>query len=406
MYVAELPNSILFQSRALNECFPTENSKGQIDTMYRLFEYSAQQAVQEWGDKVKGIPQIEEAVDKKKDTRFEFLHCVKPNVDYGRGGIRGRTRWRGEYIFLPTKETIDESRFHEFPFIFPRWARIAGEVFGYGPAMTVLPDIKMVNAMMKTIIKAAQKIVDPPLQVPDDTFLHTIRMTPSALNFYRSGANDRIEPIETKGRPDIGLEMVQNIQGKIERAFHTDLLEMPEEKNEGSRVAATWVMQRRQEKMRLMAPMLSRMQTEFLGNLIDRVFNIMLRKKAFLPVPPSLSGARLKPVYVSPVAKAQRAQEAEGLLNLFNLMQPIAPLDPSAMKILKGDEVMRFAGDIYSVPTRLFRSREEMQQMKEEQAQVDRNGIMAQNVVEGAGAAKDAASAVKDIASVQQGQPK
>ena len=34
--------------------------------------------------------------------------------------------------------------------------------------MTVLPDIKMLNQMSKTIIRAAEKVVDPPIIIADD----------------------------------------------------------------------------------------------------------------------------------------------------------------------------------------------------------------------------------------------
>ena len=53
--------------------------------------------------------------------------------------------------------------------------------------MTALPDVKMLNEMSKTTIKAAQKQVDPPLLVPDDGFILPVRTVPGGLNFYRAG---------------------------------------------------------------------------------------------------------------------------------------------------------------------------------------------------------------------------
>ena len=50
--------------------------------------------------------------------------------------------------------------------------------------MTVLPDIKMANAMTRTVIVGAQKMVDPPLLAPSDGFLNPIRTTPGGINYY------------------------------------------------------------------------------------------------------------------------------------------------------------------------------------------------------------------------------
>lgn len=57
---------------------------------------------------------------------------------------------------------ISESGFQEFPYIVPRFLKATGETMGRSPAMTALPDVKMLNLMSKTIIQAAQKQIDPP----------------------------------------------------------------------------------------------------------------------------------------------------------------------------------------------------------------------------------------------------
>lgn len=310
--------------------------------------------------------------------------------------------WASCYVLLEKKVLLDEGGFREFPFMLPKWMRVAGEKYGRGPGVNMLPDIKMLNEMRKTVIKAAQKVVDPPLQLPDDGFMGPIRMTPSALNYYRSGSQDRIEAIKTEGRIDLGVEVLQSVQQSILRGFYTDWLQMPEEKHEGSRVAATWVIERRQEKMRLIAPMLSRQQSEFLGPLIERVFAIMLRRGAFLPPPEEMSGQSIAIDYVSPVAKAQRAQEAEGVLSLYSLMAPVAEVDPTALRVVNLEELARWGADIYGVPSRILRTREQMEQERQQQMAIDNARETKQDVVDLAGAASDAGQADRNFADAQQ----
>ena len=92
-----------------------------------------------------------------------------------------------ESVYLEYKNgnELSISGFKEFPFVVPRYLKASNEIYGRSPAMTALPDVKMLNEMSKTTIKAAQKQVDPPLLVPDDGFLLPVRTVPGGLNFYR-----------------------------------------------------------------------------------------------------------------------------------------------------------------------------------------------------------------------------
>ena len=59
----------------------------------------------------------------------------------------------------------------------------------------------------------------------------------------------------------------------IRNVFYVDQLML----QQGPQMTATEVIQRNEEKMRLLGPVLGRLQSELLKPLIDRVFNILLR---------------------------------------------------------------------------------------------------------------------------------
>lgn len=406
MFIGEKPGSLSFQARPLGENYIAENDDGKVDTNFRCFHYTARQCVQAFGAK-----NVHEDVIKKLETdpdyRFEVLHAVYPNGEHdsGKNETKRNMRWRSQYLLLQQKHNLQTSGFREFPFMVARWMKVAGEVWARGPGMVLLPDIRMLNEMMRTTIRSAQKRVDPPLQLPDDGFLGPIRMAPSALNYYRSGSQDRIEPIETRGSPELGLEVIESVRRSVIRGWYVDLMNMPDEKYEGSRVSATWTVQRRQEKMRVIAPMLSRLQSEFLGPIIDRVFAIMQRQNAFLPAPPELADEIIDIDYVSPIAKAQRAQEAESIINLFGLLAPLAQVDPEAMAVVNTEEVARYGQDLYGAPTRILRSREEMGQRRQQAEAMKQAAMMGQMGQVGADVVKTASEGRKvqaEAASVEQ----
>ena len=85
-------------------------------------------------------------------------------------------------------------------------------------AMTALPDVKMLNEMAKTTIKAAQKQLIH-LYNPDDGLLLPVRTVPGGLNFYRSGTRDRIEPLNIGANNPLGLNMENQRRDAIEILF-------------------------------------------------------------------------------------------------------------------------------------------------------------------------------------------
>ena len=82
------------------------------------------------------------------------------------------------YYHKDDNHIISISGYNEFPYVVPRWLKSSSEIYGRSPSMTALPDVKMLNKMSETTIKAAQKMVDPPLLVPDDSFILPVRTQP------------------------------------------------------------------------------------------------------------------------------------------------------------------------------------------------------------------------------------
>ena len=147
---------------------------------------------------------------------------------------------------MQTKMVMSEGGFEELPYVVPRFLKATGEVMGRSPAMVALPDVKMLNLMSKTIIQAAQKMIDPPLLVPDDGFLLPIRTQPGGLNFYRAGSRDTITPLNTGANIPIGLSMEDQRRQAIRSAFYVDQLLVGGSPN----MTATEVIQRQEERMR------------------------------------------------------------------------------------------------------------------------------------------------------------
>ena len=393
MMVQDTPGAgITFRTFHLADCFIQENDQGFVDTLYRKYKRTGRQLIERFGE---AVPEKIIKISQKDPYReFEVIHAVEPSESYGEP-IKKPTKkaFKSCYILLEEKTLLEEGGFDEFPYMVPRWSKVAGEIYGRSPSMTSLPDIKMVNAMMKTIIKAAQKLTDPPLLVPDDGFILPVRTVPGGLNFYRSGTQDRIEPLETKGRPDIGFDLLNNRREHIRAAFHVDWMQMPDQKGSPN-MTATEVVARQEEKMRLMGPMIGRLQVEFLGPLIDRVFRIMLRKKQIPEAPGILEGQEMKILYTSPLARAQKSGQLMTITRLFESMVPLFQAKPDLLDNMNTDETFRYFHHLLDAPAKILNTKEKVEEERQQRQQQQEEMMQAEQ-------AKMESESAKNISEAQ-----
>ena len=388
---------IRYRSIHLSEVYFCENYAGIIDKVHRKFEMTARQAAQRWGtdrlpDKVRA------ALEKQPETKFEFIHCVKPNEDI----MPGRKDYKGMpyvsyYISTDGKAVISEGGFQTMPYAVSRYVTAPKEIYGRSPAMTVLPEIKMINEMSKTVIRAAHKIVDPPLLLQEDGVLQAFNARPGALNF--GGVNERgeqmVQPLQTGARVDIGMDMMEQRRKVINDAFLITLFQILVE---SPNMTATEAMLRAQEKGALLAPTMGRQQSEMLGPMIERELDILARA-GVLPLMPEAMiemDGNVEIEYVSPLNRAQRAEEGVAILRTLESVTPLAQIDPSVMMIFNPEMIARELSEINGVPAKVLRSREEIEAMKMEQAQQ----AEAQQLLQAAPVVANSAKALAETAAM------
>ena len=239
--------------------------------------------------------------------------------------------------------------------------------------MSALADIKMLSKMSEVIIRAAQKQIDPPLMVPDDGFMSNVRTVPGGINYYRSGTRDRIEPLNIQANNVIGQEMVKQRQEAIHSAFYVDQLIL----GQGPQMTATEVIQRTEEKMKLLGPVLGRCQAELLQPLINRVFNLLERQNLFAVAPEFIQSGNIDIEYVSPLAKAQRQGDLQSVMRLFELFTPVSQIDPSILDYVDMDGVAKHLMKTLSIPATVVKSDEQVEEIRGERAKAQQ--IAAEN---------------------------
>ncbi|HVO16439.1 MAG TPA: portal protein [Alphaproteobacteria bacterium] len=391
---------IRYKSIHLAELFIAEDRHGRIDTAHRRFEYTARQARQAWGDRLPA--RIADCAETEPDRKFEFIHCVRPREDAkpGRADWRGMP-WASYYVSVEGRDLLSEGGFHKFPYAISRYVTAPREVYGRSPAMIVLPDIKMLNEMSKTVIRAAHKTVDPPLLLHDDGVLGLSRggrpnLDPGALNV--GGLDDqgraKVRPLQTGGRPDLGLELMEQRRKTINDAFLVTLFQILVD---GPSMTATEVLERAREKGILLAPTMGRQQSEALGPMIERELDILARVPGALPpLPDALkrAGGAYEIEYDSPLNRAQRAEDGAAIQRVLEGVGPLAAMDPSVLDAFDKDAIVRILAEVNGVPEKVLHSEEAVAALRQQRQQ-------AQAMQQMAALAPPAARAIKDVSEAQ-----
>jgi hypothetical protein len=240
---------------------------------------------------------------------------------------------------------------------------------------------------MKTTIKAAQKSVDPALIAASDGFMNPLRTVPGGVNIFDAQDARSIHDVVSQlpsANPGIGLDMVQMLQDNIRTIFFVDQLQFAG----GPQMTATEIIQRTEEKLRLIGPLQGRVQ-EYLGEVLNRIFGILNRQGAFGQPPKSLPES-FEFEYTSQVTQAQKQQEANGLIRGIEVLGPLVQLNPNLLlDNLNGNKTLRDTLQNFGVSLDKFNDEKQVDQVQNLRKQ---NEALQQEILtlqEGAKAAQE-----------------
>lgn len=394
----DFKDQVRFTELPIPEVFIEEDARGRVNRLYRKFTYTVQQAWDLWGGNA-GKEVIEKMQQEKtKSDKVIFVHYIGPR-DFRQEGKRDKFNKpiESKWITFLKKELVAEGGFEEFPLASGRFYKNVGEVWGFAPTMDNLDDAFMLNAMKRTLIRGAMKIVDPPFVLPDRGFILPLNMNPSGANYRNPQTKkDDFQPILTKGNIPIGLDMIQDTRDSIELGMFVRIFQAFGQITKQMTVPE--VQQRIREGMALLGPVVGRFQQEVLDPIIIRTFNILFRAGLLPPIPDILAGREFTVKYISPLAKAQRENEISGILRTLSTVGEIATFDPKVIDKIDTDKAVDVIGDVIGVTSQIIRDDEEVAEIRQARADAEQALAMAEQIKQGAGAVKDVASAEKDFA--------
>ena len=178
----------------------------------------------------------------------------------------------------------------------------------------------------------------------------------------------------------------------ISKTFHVEQLLISTNRN----MTATEVMQRNEEKLRILGPVCGRLQSELLQPLILRVFNVMLRRKLFSEAPQMLNQQEIQIEYVSPMALAQKGQELQSIMKALEIFGSISQIVP-VQDWLDESGLVKHVSSTLGLPAKLIKSDAEVSQMREQKAAEAQQQVEQQQLLQETEMARNAAPLAKVI---------
>jgi len=356
---------VRFFSKFIAEGYIGENARGKVDEIYMEYDWTARQILGEYGEE-KLHKDVQKCIKSNDETKkFKVVHCIYPVNRSGDGKTSKGHSFYSHHIMPDLDHELRLSGFETFPYAVPRFAKATGETYGRSPGMVALPEVRVLNKMVEITLIGAEKVIDPPLQAPDDGFINQINTFPASISYYRAGGNDRIEPIFNDARVDFGFDMISEKQSKIRDAFYINQMMLPNKT--GNPQTATEIAQKVEQSTRFMGPFMARMQKEFLKVVVDRVTAISF-KRGILKVqdiPQELRGKDFSVRYTSFIARAQRSGTLQSILRFFQGIEPLVNMDPMARHYIDSWGGVKTVAGIVGLPNELLRKEEDANKLIE-----------------------------------------
>jgi hypothetical protein len=218
---------------------------------------------------------------------------------------------------------------------------------------------------------------------------------PGSHNYVSSGDSDSIKPTY-QINPDINAAAaeIRVVEERIKEGYYNDLFLMI---MDAHTMTATEVVQRHEDKLSILGPVIERQMSELLSPTIDRTFDVMSRGE-WLPLPPDeLVDQELEVEYVSLLAQAQKMIGTQAIEKQVRMVGEAAVLNPDIIDTIDFDEVSSQYAEFNGVPPKILRSPEQIIVIRKQRAE-------AQQAQAAQEQAANMAATGKDLAQIPTGE--
>jgi hypothetical protein len=349
-----------------------EGPHGVVDNVYRKMRLRLDVIQRQWPDakipddllrRVEQQPEEEvdliEATIWSESMQTYCYHIIHSRDQKGSGAT--------ELVY----RTMDVS-----PWIVARYMKVAGEVYGRGPLVSALPDIKTLNKVKEMILKNASIAVSGVYTAADDGVLNpqNITIAPGAIiPVARNGGpqGESLKPLRAAADFNVSQLIINDLVMGIKKMLLDDTLPLDTQ----SARSATEIVERMKELSQNMGAAYGRLITECMMPLVNRILYVM-DEKNIISMPIKADGKAVRIVPVSPLAQSQSMDDLQNVLQFVQIAQSAGPMGQVA---INQDELIDYIIEKMGIPRKVVNNAEQraevIQEMQGSMQQIQQGGV-------------------------------
>lgn len=366
--------------------FTRDYFTNELSTVIRKFTLTPEQAKNEFGEE-NLAPKVQKQIGRVREsqTTTNYIHFVGKSKDlksYTDSNINTSLEFVSIYIDLDNKYIVESSQgFNEMPYIIAPFMQQDDEAFGRSYATEHLPEIKMLNAMMRTLIFGSEMAAKPPLLVPPNSNFEAMKISPGAM-LPKDPGGDEPKFLEIRNNVALNLDLVSYQRNLIRDIFKVSLFKRLTDKKYLTAYQASEIAG---EGLDLLAPIVNNLQQMFLRPIIRRAHR-MLQDKEVIEVPVD----SFKIEYLGKLAFAVKSLENQSAMQILQAAAMTAQFDPDSISVLNGENILRDFSYNTGAPTSWIKTEKEYQNIIAKKREQEAAAQMPQQ-------AKDIGSAVAGL---------
>lgn len=389
-------SSLLYRAWHLRDVVWSDDLGGMPECIHRKWCPTLATLVQIFGLN-KLHPKLREMwLDPKNRYReVRCRHVVVPALMY-EGPARFRTKFVSVYLDEENQHEIECTGQRRIKYVIPRWRRIKGVQYAISPAVEcALPEARLLQAMVLTLLEAGEKAVNPPLLAVEGVIRNDLDTRAGSVIWRGEEYNEQVggnplQPIgvDKTGLP-FGLEMANRSEMLLRMSMYLDKLELPI--RGGTEMTAYEFSKRVEQYIRQVSHLFEPVEIEYTGGVEEATFAELMDNGAFGPIdsiPESLSEADVRFRFRNPIRDAAESGKGEIFLEGLGLIKAASEIDDSAALVMDLKPALRDALLGKRTPTSWLRTPEAIEAAEEsqdEQMQAQQAMQMAQGASQVAG---------------------
>lgn len=328
-----------------------EGANGNVDNVYRKHRIKAESIFREFPD-ANQTPELMEAIESRPDQELDLFDAVifdQETADYH------------YYVIWPyKKQELVYRKIKSSPFVIARYMKVAGEVYGRGPLVTAIADIKTLNKTLELVLKNASLAISGVYTAADDGVLNpqTVKIQPGAvISVARNGGPQgaSLAPLPKTGDANTSQITIQDLRVNIKKIMMDDTLP-PDNMSARS---ATEIAERTRELATNLGSAFGRLITETMLPIVARTLFVM-DQQGIIKMPLRVNGSQVKVTPVSPLAQTQKLQDVN---TVMQYVQIASGMGPQGMMTLSVPRILKYVADQLGVDQNLLATDAEQQQM-------------------------------------------